>query len=178
MRLHRLDENSAAEISGLLGYIRDLQRRFDAAVVLVHHASKKQRSQPGQALRGSSDLHAIGDCNAYLARQDDRIVLTIEHRAARSPEPLILDLVADDAGNATHLRVRTEDVTGGPVRQQVRLDQQVLDVLDRAGQPMTRTALRARLGVNNQRLGEALGQLERVQRVSRSNQGWSIAGVN
>jgi hypothetical protein len=95
VRLHRLDENSAAEISGLLGYIRDLQRRFDLAVVLVHHASKKQRSQPGQALRGSSDLHAIGDSNAYLARDGEHIVLTIEHRAAPAPEPLRLELVAD-----------------------------------------------------------------------------------
>ena len=33
VRMHRLDENSAAEISGLLGYIRDLQRNYDAAVV-------------------------------------------------------------------------------------------------------------------------------------------------
>ena len=88
VQLHRLDENSSSEISGLLGYIRDLQRRFDVAVVLVHHASKKARAQPGQALRGSSDLHAIGDSNAYLARRGDRLVLTLKHRAARSPEPL------------------------------------------------------------------------------------------
>ena len=41
VRLHRLDENSAAEISGLLGYLRELHRSFDCAVVLLHHASKK-----------------------------------------------------------------------------------------------------------------------------------------
>lgn len=173
VRLHRLDENSAAEISGLLGYIRDLQRRFDVAVVLVHHASKKQRSQPGQALRGSSDLHAIGDCNAYLARHGDDIVLTIEHRAAKSPEPLVLELVADDGSDAMHLRVR-RDVVADTNRPQQSLDQQVLDLLGRAGEPLTRTALRARLGVNNQRLGEALGQLERDRRVSRTDQGWCV----
>ncbi len=122
VRLHRLDENSAAEISGLLGYIRDLQRRFDVAIVLVHHASKKQRAQPGQALRGSSDLHAIGDCNAYLARDGDRIVLTLEHRAAKAPPPMVLDLVADQGGEATHLRVRaggqrSDFSAGGPDRR-------------------------------------------------------------
>jgi len=68
VRLHRLDENSAADISRLLGFLRDLQRTYDTAIVLVHHASKKHRAQPGQALRGSSDLHAFGDSNAYLAR--------------------------------------------------------------------------------------------------------------
>lgn len=177
VRLHRLDENRAAEISGLLGYIRDLQRRFDVAVVLVHHASKKQRSQPGQALRGSSDLHAIGDCNAYLARHGDDIVLTIEHRAAKSPEPLVLELVADDGGDAMHLRVRG-DVVADTNRQQQSLDQQVLQVLGRAGEPLTRTALRARLGVNNQRLGEALGQLERDRRVSRTDQGWCVDAMS
>ncbi|MBM4342828.1 MAG: AAA family ATPase [Deltaproteobacteria bacterium] len=68
VRLHRLDENSASEISGLLGYLRHLQRWGNVAVVLVHHASKRQRAQPGQGLRGSSDLHAFGDSNGYLAR--------------------------------------------------------------------------------------------------------------
>lgn len=174
VRLHRLDENSAAEISGLLGYIRDLQRRFDVAVVLVHHASKKQRSQPGQALRGSSDLHAIGDCNAYLVRHGDDIVLTIEHRAAKSPDPIRLDLVAEDGGETMHLRVRG-DVGGDSCRQSSSLDQQILAMLARVAEPMTRTALRERLGVNNQRLGDVLGQLERDRRVQRTDQGWSLS---
>ncbi|NIU30983.1 MAG: AAA family ATPase, partial [Gemmatimonadetes bacterium] len=34
VRLHRREENSATEISALLGYFRDLQRRFDLAVLL------------------------------------------------------------------------------------------------------------------------------------------------
>ena len=87
VRLHRLDENSAADISKLLGFIREMQRTFDTAIVLVHHASKKHRAQPGQSLRGSSDLHAFGDSNAYLARRKDRITLTLEHRSAKSINP-------------------------------------------------------------------------------------------
>ena len=70
VRLHRLDENSAADISKLLGFLRDLQRAHDSAIVLVHHASKKHRAQPGQALRGSSDLHAYGASIAILACQN------------------------------------------------------------------------------------------------------------
>lgn len=58
VRLHRLDENSAADISGLLGYLRQLNRRHDVAIVLVHHLAKRARQDLGQALRGSSDLHA------------------------------------------------------------------------------------------------------------------------
>jgi len=168
VRLHRLDENSAAEISGLLGYIRDLQRRFDLAVVLVHHASKKQRSQPGQALRGSSDLHAIGDSNAYLARDGQHIVLTIEHRAAPAPEPLRIELVADQGGEATSLRV----LSSPPQAHRPDLDQLLLDRLAPAGEPISRAALRAELRVNNQRLGEALERLEHNGRIQRTPQGW------
>ena len=40
VRLHAVDENSATEISGLLSGLRDLQRRLDLAVVLVHHTRK------------------------------------------------------------------------------------------------------------------------------------------
>ena len=58
VRLHRLDENSAADISGMLGFLRQLNRQHDVAIVLVHHMAKRARQDLGQALRGSSDLHA------------------------------------------------------------------------------------------------------------------------
>lgn len=173
VRLHRLDENSAAEISGLLGYIRDLQRRFGVAIVLVHHASKKQRSQPGQALRGSSDLHAIGDCNAYLARDGDRIVLTLEHRAAKAPPPMVLELVAGHGDEPTYLRVRSGGQTGAPDSVE-DLPQQVIAALATATAPQSRAALREHLRVNNQRLGDVLQALLEAGRAVRSELGWSL----
>ena len=89
-------------------FLRELQRTYDLAVVLVHHASKRQRAQPGQGLRGSSDLHAFGDSNAYLARRQDHLVLSLEHRSAPAPAPLALDLVSLDDGSATHLALRAD----------------------------------------------------------------------
>ncbi len=169
VRMHRLDENSAAEISGLLGYIRDLQRNHDVAVVLVHHASKKQRSQPGQALRGSSDLHAIGDSNLYLARKGEHLVLTIEHRAAPSPDPTTIELVG--AGNAIHLRV-CDHATGTGQAAHASIDQQVLGLLAKTRAGMSRTELRARLRVNNQRLGYCLTTLEQQGQIRRTPNGW------
>jgi hypothetical protein len=172
VRLHRLDENSAADISGLLGFLRELQRAFAVAVVLVHHASKKQRAHPGQALRGSSDLHAFGDSNAYLTRQRDQLVLTLEHRAARPPEPLSLRLVSADDGTRTHL-----EVVGGtePPPTEVPLARVILDHLAAAEAPMPRTALRAALRVNNNRLGHALGDLETGGKLQRTPDGWQLA---
>jgi len=40
VRLHRIDENNATEVAQLLAGLRDLQRRFDVAIVLVHHTRK------------------------------------------------------------------------------------------------------------------------------------------
>jgi RecA-family ATPase len=69
VRLHRLDENNATEMSGLLGYLRALQRSQDVAIILVHHVSKRSRAQQGQAMRGTSDLHAWTDCAVVVDPQ-------------------------------------------------------------------------------------------------------------
>jgi len=170
VRLHALDENSAGEISGLLSYIRGLQRRFDLAIAIVHHSSKKQRAQPGQALRGSSDLHAIGDSNVYLARKDDGIQMTIEHRAARPPDPMMIELVTELDG-AIHLAVRG----GGSAEDRGRsLDERIIEMLAQAGSTLSRTEMRARLRVNNQKLGDALARLEQAGRVHRGERGWEL----
>lgn len=173
VRLHSLDENSAAEISGLLAYFRGLQRHFDTAIVIVHHASKKQRAQPGQALRGSSDLHAIGDCNAYLARKGEHITLTIEHRAARSPEPMLLQLVTDEVTGATSLCVRDGALQRDGDKQPDLADR-IIGMLAQSDTPLLRSALRAHLRINNQKLGDALAQLDQHGRITRSDRGWAV----
>ena len=172
VRLHRLDENSASEISGLLGFLRELQRAADVAVVLVHHASKKQRARPGQTLRGSSDLHAFGDCNAYLGHRGDQLLLTVEHRAAQAPEPMPLSLVSRPDGSATHLALLGGAVVPA-VDTAIALADAVRNALRRAGVPRTRQDLRAELRVNNERLGQILTDLEGRGLVKRSGQGWS-----
>lgn len=175
VRLHRLDENSATEISGLLSGVRELQRRFDVAIALVHHTSKKTRAQPGQALRGSGDLHALGDSNAYLGRQRDRVVLTIEQRAARSPEPLAMELIINEEQRSARLRVRPLDAASGDEGAAADLDDALLDLLDRARAPLTRANLRERLRVNNQRLGDILARMAERGQVARVTGGIVLA---
>src|SRR5499427_3271391 len=61
VRLHRIDENASGEVAPLLAYLRALQRRYALAVVVVHHAKKgAAQARGGQALRGSSEFHALG----------------------------------------------------------------------------------------------------------------------
>jgi hypothetical protein len=168
VRLHRLDENSAADISKLLGFVREMQRSYDTAVVLVHHASKKHRAQPGQALRGSSDLHAFGDSNAYLARHKQRIVLTLEHRCAKAIDPIEMQLVTGPDDADTHLEITTPNaITTG-----VSLAERTLLLLQNSPKPLTRTSIRKQLRVNNQRLGETLVNLGQQGLILQTSKGW------
>lgn len=169
VRMHRLDENAAADMAGLLGTLRELQRRYDVAIALVHHASKKNRKRPGQALRGSSDLHAFVDSLAYLARERDALRLHLEHRSAPSPDPFEVRLVQ---GDATHLELVAPPIIDRPVTP---LQDRVMERLTDANRPLMRKDLRELLRVNNHRLGEALAHLERQGRVERCDKGWSLS---
>lgn len=173
VRLHRLDENSAADLSGLLGYLRTLQRNHGVAIVLVHHMSKRGRTQLGNALRGSSDLFAFGDSYAYLTRAKDRLLLTLEHRSAAAPNPIALQLSSRPDGTATHLAVAADQDGAAPAATPP-LDDRVLAELRRAGAPRSRVALRTALRVNNNRLGDALVALERDRRIRRTPGGWQL----
>jgi hypothetical protein len=100
-RLHRLDENDASQVAGLLSFLRALQRQFHLAVLLVHHARKDSgSSRPGQALRGSSELHGWGDSNLYMRRRGSQLTLSTEHRAAPSVDHIPLQLIQKDAALA------------------------------------------------------------------------------
>jgi hypothetical protein len=168
VRLHGIDENHAGEVAGLLAYFRKLQRQLELAVLLVHHTRKNAPGgvAPGVGLRGSGDLHAFGDSNLYLRRTREHLVLSTEHRAAPAAPPVSLELVATDAAT-THLEVIGELQEG----KRRSLEEQILDLLA-GGVVLTRAKLRAKLAVQNERLGAALESLERAGRLCRSATGW------
>jgi hypothetical protein len=171
VRLHRLDENRASEVSGLLSHLRTLQRAYRIAVILVHHTRKNEvASGPdGQGLRGSSDLWAWSDSSLFLRRVRGRLKLSMEHRAAAAPEPVWLRLVDDDE-QRIHLEVVSEEVEDEEKRS---LAEAVVAALgDQA--TLTRTELRDKLRVQNSRLGEVLTGLEVDGRIVRLANGWRL----
>lgn len=176
IRMHRLDENSSADISALLGFLRELQRRHEVAIALVHHMSKRSRAQLGQALRGSSDLHAFGDDFAYLTRTTDKLLLTLEHRSAPAPEPIELRLVDPvHGGGAAHLELVGQGGPGGAGAVAARsLRDDVLALLAGDAAPVPRADLRSRLRVANHTLGDVLLALEKERRITRSGNGWAL----
>ncbi len=172
VRLHRLDENSASDISALLGFLRELNRRHHLAVLLVHHLAKRSRRNLGQALRGSSDLHAWTDSACYLVRRSDgRLLLTVEHRSAPAPDPFLIRLTG---GGQQPLALRLDGGAAPPPP----LAEAVRTALRDAEQPLSRTALRQRLRVNNSRLGDALHTLEQRGLAVRDRHGWTLAAAH
>lgn len=173
VRLHGVDENNATEVAHLLAGLRELQRRLDMAVVLVHHTRKTipDGAQAGAGLRGSTDLHAFGDSNLYLRRVRGDLLLSMEHRAAAAPDPVGLRLVATDP-QAVHLEVvRPAAREDQPAQRDAALDRAVLQLLA-DGATTTRQALRADLAVKNQALGRSLQRLQNLGRVERCPLGW------
>jgi hypothetical protein len=173
VRLHSRDENSATEIAELLSYLRALQRRLDVAVVLVHHARKSgaPHGQPGQSLRGSGDLWAWSDSALYLRRSGEHVILSVEHRAARAPDPVFVRLA-----HADEERVHLEVVPGYVQKRcqgRPSITEGILGALAEE-QPLTREQLRSRLSVRNERLGGALAALERDGQIERGPEGWRV----
>jgi len=173
VRLHRVDENDAGQVSAVLGYLRALQRDLDVAVLVVHHARKNGSAggQAGQSLRGSGDLHAWGDSNLYLRRQQGALSLTVEHRAAAAPDPLTLRLIATPGGDAYLAAVEADQERD---RGPTGLEQAIVSTLAAAGEPLGRTALRDKMHVRNERLGEALTLLASRGTIVRVGDRWSV----
>lgn len=174
VRLHRMNENQASDVAAVLGYLRELQRAHDLAVIVVHHARKNGGSTSGgQALRGSSDFFAWVDTALSLRRQRQRLILSVEHRAAAAPQPVHLALAGSDCD--MHLAIVDDtphDEQHSP-RATLDLDTALLDVLDRAANhALPRASLRAALRVRNQRLGQALRRLADAGQIARRGDVW------
>ena len=177
VRLHRRDENVSAEVAPLLAHLRELQRRCSLAVVLVHHAKKgASHMRGGQALRGSSELHAWGDSNLYLRRtgHDDSLTLAAEHRAAACVGPL--DIVLDVTEDVMALRVvaQRRAAQREPTRS---AEDRVRQVFDGVSHALTFGELRAACRMRTQRLYETLGQLIAVGLVEKTPAGYRLCSA-
>jgi len=169
VRLHRIDENASSEVAPLLAYLRDLQRRFALAVVLVHHARKGAGTlRGGQALRGSSELHAWGDSNLYLRRVDERLLLSIEHRAAPSQSGLPLALRGSGDALALAMVDATPVLPAPPPSPLAK----IVDVLAHTDRPLTVAELRQACRMRTAHVCQALAALTAQGRVHKTAAGY------
>jgi len=172
IRLHRLDENDASQIAPLLSCLRELQRRFQVAVLLVHHARKDSNgSRPGQALRGSSELHGWGDSNLYMRRRGAQLTLTTEHRAAPSQDDIPLQLT--EAGSALALTVAAGSDGDATPAQATPLER-VRQALREIGAPASVSRIRKLCGMRTASVCECLAELVRQGAVTQDGRGYRL----
>jgi hypothetical protein len=175
IRLHQLDENDASQIAPLLGFLRQLQRQFHLAVLLVHHAKKDGASlRPGQALRGSSELHGWGDSNLYLRRHRDQLSLTVEHRAAPSLDPIPVQLT--QIGPALALvPVDSAAACSSAAAGSLSPEQRLLQVLARLEAPISVQRLRKLCSLRTATVCELLHTLAARGQVRREPNGYRLS---
>ena len=170
VRLHGGDENAVADIAPILGFLRDIQRRFETAILLVHHARKSAADRPGQALRGSSELHAWGDSNLYLRRRDRQTLMTVEHRAARGIDDIEIELIEED-GEEPHFRLRQPPPAGAPQPQPETPERRILKALADAAAPLSQRQIRERAATRHKTVGAILQKLVSEGHVRRDAKG-------
>jgi len=175
VRLHRIDENVSGEVAPLLAFLRELQRRHAVAIAVVHHARKGAGAiRAGQALRGSSEFHAWGDSNLYLRRDsDERIALTVEHRAAAAIAAVTLELSQRD--DALALRPVQADHQNQPRGQAISIDQRIADALAEADQPRSFAELRASCRVRAKTLYQRLAAMDAAGSITKSANAYRLA---
>jgi hypothetical protein len=171
IRLHRVDENDATQIATLLSFLRQLQRDFQLAVLLVHHARKDSNSsRPGQALRGSSELHGWGDSNLYLRRRASQLTLSTEHRAAPSQDHIPLQLIQ------TQQSLTLAVVDPAPIQPAAEPSpiDRLRQILARLDRPMSLHQLRKLCGLRTAAVSSALAQLAQLGEVFHGPAGYQL----
>ncbi len=171
IRLHRVDENDATQIAALLSYLRELQRKFQLAVMVVHHARKdSQSSRPGQALRGSSELHGWGDSNLYLRRKGSQLTLSTEHRAAPSRDHIPLQL----AESASSLALTVVERSTAQPEVPPTPTQRVRQALAQLQEPTPVHQLQKLCGIRTATVCSALAELSASGEVIRDARGYQL----
>jgi hypothetical protein len=176
VRLHRIDENASGEVAPVLAFLRDLQRRYAVSVAVVHHARKGAgTARAGQALRGSSEFHAWGDSNLYLRRDGgERIVLTVEHRAASAIPSVTLALTK----RADALALEPAQPQDQPARESTpsSIDERITAALAGADRPKPFSELRAACRIRNTTLYERLAAMTTAGVIAKTGDGYHLVG--
>ena len=173
VRMTGIDENSAQEVSRVLGFLRGLQRRLQLAILVVHHV-RKSAGAGGLALRGSGDFWAWSDTNLFLARKRGSLELVMEHRSAATPEPVSLELVEGSEAGPYLRRTRTslpddDDDIVAP------LPSRVLAVIAAASGAVCLETVREAVRARKQSVVDVLRELTAGGQVVKSDEGWKLA---
>jgi hypothetical protein len=166
-----VDENSAHDVSGILGNLRAIQRDLGVAILLTHHARKSPAATPYQAFRGSSDFAAWSDSNLFIIRKQKQLTLHVEHRSAPSPEPIAMKLEQDPA---PHLVCKGKQMSSADIDELTPTAIQVRQLLCVKRRPLSTTELRQELRCRRASVVEAIDLLQKNHVVRRTSSGVAL----
>src|SRR4029077_20663730 len=140
--------------------------------LVVHHARKDANAtRPGQALRGSGELHGWGDSNLYMRRRGAQLTLSTDHRAAASQDHIPLQLTQTGSGLALCVASDSSIPEPGSEPSALQRVQQILTGLD---QPVTVQQLRKLCGLRTATVCSCLAQLAETGVVTRDSKGYQL----
>lgn len=178
IRLHRVDENSAAHVSALLSSLTELQQKYALSVIVVHHMGKRgsQSGEPsGLDFRGSSDLHAWGDSNLFVRRRGpNRFVVSAEHRAAPATSKWPMQVTTDEYPRLEIMLDGDKEPsrdTGGDDQ----MEKGILELLQRG--PQSISDVRSIVKGSNARIGLAVRRLENRGEIVKMGRRWGVPGA-
>lgn len=171
VRLHRIDENSSGEVAPILASLREIQRAYKTAIIVVHHAKKSTGAmRAGQALRGSSEFHAWGDVNLYLRRnRDDQLNLSIEHRDAKSQADIRVELAEEAEGIV--MRVLNENSKNNVP---LSLNEKICNAFMEVSSPLPLNEIRSRVGVRAENVYKAVNEMLGNGRLEKVSGGYQL----
>jgi hypothetical protein len=173
IRIASIDENSAQQVASLLSTLRLINRQFDVAILVVHHARKSPAAHLGHSLRGSGDITAWSDSNLYLCQSPAHLELVCEHRNAPAPPPFALRLCPEPQPHFELLQNDHSPATHFDVSEPILRD--ILRVLQSAPQALPSVEIRDRLRRRKDHVTAALATLQRQGHIQRTSLGWTIA---
>lgn len=173
VRLHRIDENASGEVAAILASLRDIQRIYQTAIIVVHHSKKGgASSRAGQALRGSSEFHAWGDVNLYLRRdRNDQLFLSVEHRDAKSQSGIPIQLIEENG--SIILRVTdTDNSKDNSKIKKLSISEQIDKIYDEHNTPLSFTEIRSKIGARAINVGQTIRELVAEKRLEKVSGGY------
>jgi hypothetical protein len=188
------DENESGPMAQTMASLRALRDLLGCTILFVHHVSKLSKDnserRPGQRMRGSSAIHGAVDAGIYLSNLKTdgcswwTTTVTVELRAARGAGifGLKLELEDDEHGEAVSARWTLEregDSDSGASDHRdtptlTGLAAKVIEVLQNAGRPLGRDAIRSRIGVSAAQAAAVLAVAESEGLVRHQIRGWEL----
>lgn len=178
VRISQADENSANELNQVLDYLRELQRDVPTSVILTHHTRKSRPEsgrQRGTDLRGTSNLHSWTDSLIFINKDEntEELTVSLEHRSARSIEDFRMNLVEDEAGNATHLEWVKLPPTHRRRKRPLKL--LIVEALTKSKNPLNLEDLGFRTGSSKSRIQAALKVMQEEGKVQKDGPNYTLS---